>query len=84
MRGNEGTGSYDNTIDSLRFCHVPGHGGKFTKGNLEQIDKPVYVNKLYLKQQLYDLQMQESDVRKHVNVFNQFIMYLSKLDVKTG
>lgn len=40
-------------------------------------------SKLYLKQQLYGLQMQEeSDLRKHVDVFNQLVVDLSKLDVK--
>nr|AAP53866.2 retrotransposon protein, putative, Ty1-copia subclass [Oryza sativa Japonica Group] len=40
-------------------------------------------SKLYLKQQLYGLQVQEeSDLRKHVDVFNQLVVDLSKLDVK--
>ena len=40
-------------------------------------------SKLYLKQQLYGFHMQEeSDLRKHVDVFNQFVVDLSKLDVK--
>ena len=40
-------------------------------------------NKLYLKQRLYGLKMQEgSDLAQHVNVFNQIITDLVRLDVK--
>nr|CAD41329.2 OJ991113_30.13 [Oryza sativa Japonica Group] len=40
-------------------------------------------SKLYLKQQSYGLQMQEeSDLRKHVDIFNQLVVDLRKLDVK--
>ncbi|KAL0293416.1 UNVERIFIED_CONTAM: Retrovirus-related Pol polyprotein from transposon TNT 1-94 [Sesamum radiatum] len=39
-------------------------------------------NKLYLKQRLYGLKMQEgSDLAQHVNVFNQIITDLARLDV---
>ncbi|KAL0284885.1 UNVERIFIED_CONTAM: Retrovirus-related Pol polyprotein from transposon TNT 1-94 [Sesamum calycinum] len=39
-------------------------------------------NKLYLKQRLYGLKMQEgSDLVQHVNVFNQIITDLARLDV---
>jgi hypothetical protein len=40
-------------------------------------------NKLYLKQQLYNLKMAEgSDLSQHINVFNQIIGDLKKVDVK--
>ena len=40
-------------------------------------------NKLYLKQQLYDLKMVEgSDLSQHINVFNQIIGDLKRVDVK--
>ena len=40
-------------------------------------------NKLYLKQRLYGLKMQEGcDLAQHVNVFNQIITDLAQLDVK--
>jgi hypothetical protein len=40
-------------------------------------------NKLYLKQQLYDLKMAESsDLSQHTNVFNQIIGDLKRVDVK--
>jgi hypothetical protein len=40
-------------------------------------------NKLYLKQQLYGLKMTESlDLSQHINVFNQIIGDLKKVDVK--
>ncbi|KAK4405727.1 Retrovirus-related Pol polyprotein from transposon TNT 1-94 [Sesamum angolense] len=39
-------------------------------------------NKLYLKQRLYGLKMQEGlDLAQHVNVFNQTIIDLPRLDV---
>ena len=39
--------------------------------------------KLYLKQKLYGLKMQEgSDLAEHINVFNQLIADLGKVDVK--
>ena len=39
--------------------------------------------KLYLKQKLYGLKMQEgSDLAEHVNVFNQLVADLGKVDVK--
>ena len=39
-------------------------------------------NKLYLKQKLYGLKMQEgSDLVEHVNVFNQVVTDLARLDV---
>ena len=39
-------------------------------------------NKLYLKQRLYGLKMQEgSNLAQHVNVFNQIITDLARLDV---
>ncbi|KAF1879133.1 hypothetical protein Lal_00047805 [Lupinus albus] len=41
-------------------------------------------NRLYLKQRLYCLKMQEStDLQQHLNTFNQVINDLQKLDVKT-
>ena len=40
-------------------------------------------SKLYLKQKLYGLKMQEgSDLAEHVNVFNQLVADLGKVDVK--
>ena len=40
-------------------------------------------NKLYLKQRLYDLKMAEgSDLSQHINVFNQVINDLKRVDVK--
>jgi hypothetical protein len=40
-------------------------------------------NKLYLKQRLYGLKMAEgSDLSQHINVFNQIIGDLKRLDVK--
>ena len=39
--------------------------------------------KLYLKQKLYGLKMQEgSDLAEHINVFNQLITDLGKVDMK--
>ena len=39
--------------------------------------------KLYLKQKLYGLKMQEgSDLAEHINVLNQLIADLGKVDVK--
>jgi len=41
------------------------------------------MNKLYLKQKLYGLKMQEgNDLTQHVNIFNQIITDLAQLDVK--
>jgi hypothetical protein len=40
-------------------------------------------NKLYLKQRLYDLKMAEgSNLSQHINVFNQIIVDLKKVDMK--
>jgi hypothetical protein len=40
-------------------------------------------NKLYLKQRLYSLKMAEgSDFSQHINVFNQIIGDLKRVDVK--
>ena len=40
-------------------------------------------NKLYLKQRLYGLKMQEgSNLAQHVNIFNQIITDLVRVDVK--
>ena len=40
-------------------------------------------NKLYLKQKLYDLKMAEgSYLSRHINVFNQIINDLKRIDVK--
>ena len=40
-------------------------------------------NKLYLKQKLYGLKMAESsDLSQHINVFNQIISDLKRIDVK--
>ncbi|KAL0459207.1 UNVERIFIED_CONTAM: Retrovirus-related Pol polyprotein from transposon TNT 1-94 [Sesamum latifolium] len=55
--------------------------------SMEETRDPVYVqksitNKLYLKQRLYGLKMQEgSDLAQHVNIFNQIITDLARLDV---
>ena len=39
--------------------------------------------KLYLKQKLFGLKMQEgSDLAEHINIFNQLIADLGKVDVK--
>jgi hypothetical protein len=41
------------------------------------------MNKLYLKQQLYGLKMAEgSDLSQHINVYNQIIEDLKRVDVK--
>ena len=41
------------------------------------------MNKLYLKQKLYGLKMAESsDLSQHMNVFNQIISDLKRIDVK--
>jgi len=40
-------------------------------------------NKLYLKQKLYGMKMQEgNDLAQHVNIFNQIITDIAQLDVK--
>ena len=40
-------------------------------------------NKLYLKQKLYGLKMAEGlDLSQHINVFNQIISDLKRIDVK--
>ena len=40
-------------------------------------------NKLYLKQRLYGLKMQEgSNLAQHINIFNQIITDLVRVDVK--
>ena len=40
-------------------------------------------NKLYLKQKLYGLKMADgSDLSQHINVFNQIISDLKRIDVK--
>jgi hypothetical protein len=39
-------------------------------------------NKLYLKQELYGLQMQEgTDLIEHVNAFNRVVSYLALIEV---
>jgi hypothetical protein len=40
-------------------------------------------NKLYLKQRLYSLKMAKgSNLSQHINMFNQIIGYLKRVDVK--
>ena len=49
----------------------------------EQFMSKTLTWKLYLKQKLYGLKMQEgSDLAEHINVFNQLIVDLGKVDVK--
>jgi hypothetical protein len=49
----------------------------------EKFMSKTLTQKLYLKQKLYRLKMQEgSDLAEHVNVFNQLIADLGKVDVK--
>ena len=49
----------------------------------EQFMSKTLTRKLYLKQKLYGLKMQEgSDLAEHINVFNQLIVDLEKVDVK--
>jgi len=49
----------------------------------EQFMSKTLTRKLYLKQKLYGLKMQEgSDLAEHINVFNQLIADLGKVDVK--
>ena len=49
----------------------------------EQFMSKTLTRKLYLKQELYGLKMQEgSDLAEHINVFNQLIADLGKVDVK--
>ena len=49
----------------------------------EQFMSKTLTRKLYLKQKLYGLKMQEgSDLAEHINVFNQLIDDLRKVDVK--
>ena len=56
-------------------------GEVWTKLETQFMSKSL-TNKLYLKQKLYGLKMQEgSDLAQHVNVFNQIITDLAQLDV---
>ena len=49
----------------------------------EQFMSKTLTRKLYLKQKLYGLKMQEgSDIVEHINVFNQLIADLGKVGVK--
>ena len=49
----------------------------------EQFMSKTLTRKLYLKRKLYGLKMQEgSDLAEHINVFNQLIADLGKVDVK--
>ena len=49
----------------------------------EQLMSKTLTRKLYLKQKLYGLKMQEgSDLAEHINVFNQLIADLGKIEVK--
>ena len=49
----------------------------------EQFMSKTLTRKLYLKQKLYGLKMQEgSDLAEHINVFNQLIADFGKVDVK--
>ena len=49
----------------------------------EKFMSKTLTRKLYLKQKLYGLKMQEgSDLAEHVNVFNQLVADLEKVDVK--
>jgi hypothetical protein len=51
----------------------------------EKFMSKTLTQKLYLKQKLYGLKMQEgSDLAEHVNVFNQLVADLGKVDVKIG
>jgi hypothetical protein len=50
---------------------------------VEKFMSKTLTRKLYLKQKLYGLKMQEgSDLAEHVNVFNQLVADLGKVDVK--
>ena len=49
----------------------------------EQFMSKTLTRKLYLKQKLYRLKMEEgSDLAEHINVFNQLITDLGKVDMK--
>ena len=49
----------------------------------EQFMSKTLTRKLYLKQKLYGLKIQEgSDLAEHINVFNQLIANLGKVDGK--
>ena len=49
----------------------------------EQFISKTLTQKLYLKQKLYGLKMQEgSDLAEHINVFNQLIADLGKVDIE--
>ena len=49
----------------------------------EQFMSKTLTRKMYLKQKLYELKMQEgSDLAEHINVFNQLIADLGKVEVK--
>ena len=49
----------------------------------EQFMSKTLTQKLYLKQKSYELKMQEgSDLAEHINIFNQLIADLGKLNVK--
>ena len=49
----------------------------------KQFMSKMLTRKLYLKQKLYGLKMQEgSDLAEHINVLNQLIADLGKVDVK--
>ena len=49
----------------------------------EQLISKTLTRKLYLKQKLYGLKMQEgSDLAEHINVFNQLIVDLGKVNEK--
>ncbi|KAK4385686.1 Retrovirus-related Pol polyprotein from transposon TNT 1-94 [Sesamum angolense] len=56
-------------------------GEVWTKLEIQFMSKSI-TNKLYLKQRLYGLKIQEgSDLAQHVNIFNQIITDLARLDV---
>ncbi|KAK4397553.1 Retrovirus-related Pol polyprotein from transposon TNT 1-94 [Sesamum angolense] len=61
--------------------NLKSQGEVWKKLEIQFMSKSI-TNKLYLKQRLYGLKMQEgSDLAQHVNVFNQIITDLARLDV---
>ena len=86
MGRDASTSDGDNKVVSLRSNHVPCHDETSPKKIWDKLDdqfmSKTLTRKLYLKQKLYGLKMQEgSDLTEHVNVFNQVIADLVKVEV---
>ncbi|KAK4431134.1 hypothetical protein Salat_0875500 [Sesamum alatum] len=78
-------------VGTIRLCladeimyhvmNLKSPGEVWKKLEIKFISKSI-TNKLHLKQRLYGLKMQEgADLAQHVNVFNQIITDLARLDV---